>query len=46
MTSGGLLVAATASRADEMEAALARAAPGIARIGSLQKGPAGRIAVV
>jgi selenide,water dikinase len=46
MTSGGLLVATEVSRADEMEAALTQAAPATARIGSLQKGPAGRVAVV
>ena len=46
MTSGGLLVATPAARAAEMQRALAEAAPGRARIGSLQPGPAGRIAVV
>ena len=46
MTSGGLLVAAAPERAAEMERALADAAPASARIGSLQPGPAGRIAVV
>ncbi|HZO58612.1 MAG TPA: selenide, water dikinase SelD [Solirubrobacterales bacterium] len=46
MTSGGLLVATPPARAAEMERALADAAPQSARIGTLQKGPAGRIAVV
>ena len=46
MTSGGLLVATPPERADDMEQALAEAAPGSARIGSLQPGPAGRIGVV
>ena len=46
MTSGGLLVATPPERAAEMERALAAAAPGSARIGHLQSGPAGRIAVV
>jgi selenide, water dikinase len=46
MTSGGLLVATPAERAGEMERALAEASPFTARIGTLQSGPAGRIAVV
>ncbi len=46
MTSGGLLVATPPERARDMEQALAEAAPGSARIGKLQKGPPGRIAVV
>ena len=46
MTSGGLLVATPAERAGEMERALAYAAPHSTRIGTLQSGPAGRIAVV
>ncbi len=46
MTSGGLLVAAPAGQSAEMEDALARAAPGSMRIGTLHSGPAGRIAVV
>ncbi len=45
MTSGGLLVATPGERADDMEQALAAAAPWSARIGTLQKGPPGRIAV-
>jgi selenide,water dikinase len=43
MTSGGLLVATPAERADEMERALAEAAPATARIGRLVKGEAGRM---
>ncbi len=46
MTSGGLLVAVGAARAAEMERALALAAPGSARIGSLAEGEPGTIAVV
>ena len=46
MTSGGLLVATPAERAHDMEQALAAAAPESARIGTLQKGPPGQIAVV
>jgi selenide, water dikinase len=45
MTSGGLLVAVSGERADDMERALAAAAPASARIGSLEEGEAGRIAV-
>jgi selenide, water dikinase len=45
MTSGGLLVAVPAARADEMRAALAAAAPGTAAIGSLEEGQAGAIRV-
>jgi selenide,water dikinase len=46
MTSGGLLVAVPSDRADEMEDALRRAAPGSARIGALTLGNAGRVEVV
>jgi selenide,water dikinase len=46
MTSGGLLVATPAERASDMEQALTETAPESARIGTLQKGPPGRIAVV
>ena len=46
MTSGGLLVATNPKRADEMEAALAAAAPASARIGELRDGEPGTIAVV
>jgi selenide, water dikinase len=46
MTSGGLLIAAKADRADELERALATAAPGSARIGELAEGEPGTIAVV
>ena len=47
MTSGGLLVATPPELAAEMEQALTdAAAPDSARIGHLQSGPAGRIAVV
>jgi selenide,water dikinase len=45
MTSGGLLVATPPGRAQDMERALAEAAPQSARIGTLRAGPAGRIAV-
>jgi selenide,water dikinase len=45
MTSGGLLVATPAARAQEMEAALSEAAPQSARIGTLAAGTPGRIAV-
>ncbi len=41
MTSGGLLSRLRPTRAPAMEEALAEAAPGSARIGSLQTGPAG-----
>jgi selenide, water dikinase len=46
MTSGGLLVTASAQRASEMQAALLTVAPDTARIGTLHDGPAGRIGVV
>jgi selenide,water dikinase len=45
MTSGGLLVAVAAERADEMERALSRAAGASARIGELRSGEPGRIDV-
>jgi selenide,water dikinase len=45
MTSGGLLVAAAAERAPAMHDALAAAAPGSARIGTLRAGEPGRITV-
>jgi selenide,water dikinase len=46
MTSGGLLVAAPAGRAREMELALVAAAPQTARIGTLQEGSPGQISVL
>jgi selenide, water dikinase len=46
MTSGGLLVAAPAARAGEMEDALRAAAPRTAAVGSLAVGEAGAIEVV
>jgi selenide, water dikinase len=45
MTSGGLLVAVPSPRADEMDAALASAAPGSARIGALEDGEPGRLTI-
>ena len=45
MTSGGLLVAVPGQRADEMEQALAAAAPDTRAIGSLEPGKAGSIRV-
>jgi selenide, water dikinase len=45
MTSGGLLIAASAERATEMEQALVAAAPQSARIGELTAGEPGRIRV-
>ena len=46
MTSGGLLVATPAERAQDMELALAAAAPRSARIGALLRGPPGQISVL
>jgi selenide, water dikinase len=45
MTSGGLLVAVPAERADEMERALKEAAPASVAIGSLEAGEPGAISV-
>ena len=45
MTSGGLLVAVAADRADEMETALGTAAPATVAIGSLERGEPGGIRV-
>ncbi len=45
MTSGGLLVAVEAGRADEMQEALLEAAPASRRIGELRAGEPGAIAV-
>jgi selenide,water dikinase len=45
MTSGGLLVAVSAERADDMQSALAAAARASTRIGCVEEGEAGRIAV-
>jgi selenide,water dikinase len=44
-TSGGLLIAVPASRADGLEAALTRRAVQAARIGSVEEGPPGQVEV-
>ena len=46
MTSGGLLIAAPAELAQEMEPALVAAAPHSARIGTLEEGQPGQISVL